>query len=72
MEELGPQERIAQLEKQVEELLQQISELQKNIVDWHSVMFGALNLILKPHKFNLQMSGVVSRVLCKLSYDQNS
>ena len=51
----APQERIAQLEKQVEELLQQISALQNTVTDWHSAMFGALNLILKPHKFNLTL-----------------
>ena len=53
--QLSPQERIAQLEKQVEELLQQIVTLQKSVIDWHSAMFGALNLILKPHKFNLTL-----------------
>ena len=52
---LSPQERIARLEQQVEDLLRQIVMLQKDVIDWHSAMFGALNLILKPHKFNLTL-----------------
>ena len=52
---LTPEERIAQLEKQIEAQLQQIIALQKTVVDWHSAVFGALNLILKPHKFNLTL-----------------
>ena len=55
MEELKPEERIAQLEKQAESLLQEIFELQNTIVDWHSAMYGAIHLILKPHKCNLQI-----------------
>ena len=54
-QELTPQERIAQLEGQVEALLQQILELQKTVIDWHSAMFGAIHLILKPYKFNLTL-----------------
>ena len=45
--------RISELEAQVETLMQQISALQRTIVDWHSAMFGAINLILKPYKYNL-------------------
>ena len=43
--EVSAQERIAQLEQQVEEQLRQIVALQKTIVDWHSAVFGAVNLI---------------------------
>ena len=46
---------IKDLEAQVEELLLKILELQKTVIDWHSAMFGALCLILKPHRFNLTM-----------------
>ena len=51
--ELSAEERIAQLEKQVEEQLQQIAALQKTVIDWHSAMFGAVNLVLKPYQYNL-------------------
>ena len=53
--QLTPEERIAQLEKQIEAQFRQIIALQKTVVDWHSAVFGALNLILKPHKFNLTL-----------------
>ena len=44
---------IAELEAQVESLTQQITVLQKSIVDWHSAMYSAISLILKPYKNNL-------------------
>ena len=53
--EQTPQQRIGQMEQQIQELLVQISNLQKQVVDWHSAMFAALKLILKPHRFNLTM-----------------
>ena len=34
--------RISELEAKVEALMQQISTLQRTIVDWHSAMFGAI------------------------------
>ena len=46
-------QRVSELEAQVEALMRQISALQRTIVDWHSAMFGAINLILKPYQFNL-------------------
>ena len=46
-------QKIHALEQQIEALNQQIINLQKDLVDWHSAMFGALNLILKPYKHNL-------------------
>ena len=49
--EQTPQQRIGQMEQQIQELLVQISNLQKQVVDWHSAMFAALKLILKPHRF---------------------
>ena len=48
-------ERIASLEQQVRKLLDQIASLQKDMVDWHSAMFAALKLILKPYRDNLVM-----------------
>ena len=51
---MDAEQRIAELENQIEELLRQIDELQATIIDWHSAMFGALNLILKDHQSNLE------------------
>ena len=51
---MDDEQRIAELEDQIEELLRQIDELQATIIDWHSAMFGALNLILKDHQSNLE------------------
>ena len=44
---------IAELEAQVESLMQRITKLQKSIVDWHSAMYSAISLILKPYRSNL-------------------
>ena len=55
LDDLEPQQRITQLEKQVEDLLHQIVTLQTSIVDWHSAMFAALNLILRPYRYNLEI-----------------
>ena len=41
------------MEQQIEDLVKQRDALQKTIIDWHSAMFGAVNLILKPYKYNL-------------------
>ena len=46
-------ERIAALEEQIRELMEQIISIQKTQVDWHAAMFSALRLILKPHRYNL-------------------
>ena len=51
---MDAEQRIAELENQIEELLRQVDELQSTIIDWHSAMFGALNLILKDHQSNLE------------------
>ena len=48
-------QKITELERQVQELLAQIASLQKDLVDWHSAMFAALRLILKPYRDNLIM-----------------
>ena len=48
-------EKIAELEQRVKELVQQIHNLQSSLIDWHSAMFGAISLILKPHKYNLTL-----------------
>ena len=53
--DIDPQRRIAELEEQAKALMAEIVRLKKTIIDWHSAMFGALNLILKPHKFNLEI-----------------
>ena len=50
---VDPHQRIAELEQKIEDLVKQRDALQKTIIDWHSAMFGAVNLILKPHKYNL-------------------
>ena len=47
--------KIAELEQQEQELRKQILDLQSRLIDWHSAMFAALKLILKPHRFNLVM-----------------
>ena len=44
---------IAELEAQVESLMKRITALQKSIVDWHSAMYSAISLILKPYRSNL-------------------
>ena len=44
---------IAELEAQVEALMKRITKLQKSIVDWHSAMYSAISLILKPYRSNL-------------------
>ena len=53
--EQTPEEQIEQLEQRVQELLAQIFNLREHVVDWHSAMFAALKLILKPYRFNLTM-----------------
>ena len=55
IDERDPNQRIAELEQQVKAQLQEIAELQKKVVDWHSAMFGALNLILRPYRDNLEI-----------------
>ena len=48
-------EQIAELERQEQELREQIAKLQSRLIDWHSAMYAALKLILRPHRFNLTM-----------------
>ena len=48
-------QRITELEQQVKNLIKQISDLQSSLIDWHSAMFSAISLILKPYRFNLTL-----------------
>ena len=50
---VDPNQRIKELEQQIEDLVKQYDALQQTLIDWHSAMFGAVNLILKPNKYNL-------------------
>ena len=55
-EVIDPQQRIVELEQRIAELVQQVQALRKSdTTDWHSAMFAALHLILKPWKFNLMI-----------------
>ena len=47
------QQKIEELEQQIEDLVKQLDALERTKIDWHSAMFAAVNLILKPHKYNL-------------------
>ena len=55
IQDRNTKQKIAEYEAQIEDLLNQINELQKTLIDWHSAMYGAINLILKPHMYNLEM-----------------
>ena len=47
------QQRIQELELLLETTSREMVRLQKQIVDWHTAMFGAICLILKAHRQNL-------------------
>ena len=54
-EQDDPEARIRELEAQVEDLMRQIVKLRRSIVDWHSAIFGALNLVLKQYRHGLEI-----------------